>query len=239
MMPMRKNTLNFIVDLLTLLAIFTMIGTGLIMYFTLPPGSGSRGLILWGLGRHDWGDVHFWSSVALGALLILHVALHWSWVCGTIRRLLHGPSTARGRGRSRLDNLYGIVLLAALAAVFAALLLVANANVIASSEKASEHEREHEPARIESPGAGRGLGAGAHDEREHEQGASEIRGSMTLAEVAAQTGLTAEEIRAALDLPPDTSPQERLGRLVRVHGIDMAAARALIEQLADQSEAAE
>lgn len=233
MMPMRKNTLNFIVDLLTLLAILTMIGTGLIMYFTLPPGSGSRGLILWGLGRHDWGDVHFWSSVALGALLILHLALHWSWVCGTIRRLLHGPSSPRGRLRSRLDNLYGIVFLAALVAVFAALLLVAKANVIASSEKASEHEREHEPARIESPGAGRGLDA--QDEREHERGASEIRGFMTLAEVAAQTGLTVQEILTALDLPPDTAPQEQLGRLVRTRGIDMTVARSLIEQRADQS----
>ena len=239
MMPMRKNTLNFIVDLLTLLAIFTMIGTGLIMYLTLPPGSGSRGLILWGLGRHDWGDVHFWSSVALGALLILHVALHWSWVCGTIRRLLHGPSSPRGRERSRLDNLYGIVFLAAIVAVFAALLLVANANVITSVEKAIEHEREHEPARIESPGAGQRFNAPASDETEHERGASEIRGSMTLAEVAAETGLTVREILAALDLPPDTSPQERIGRLVRAHGLEMAAARSLIEQRIRQSHAAE
>jgi hypothetical protein len=236
---MRKNTLNFIVDLLTLLAILTMIGTGLIMYFTLPPGSGSRGLILWGLDRHEWGDVHFWSSVALGALLILHVALHWSWVCGTIRRLLHGPSTTRGRARSGLDNLYGIVFLAALAGVFAALLLVANANVIASAERAREHDQEHEPARIEAPGAGRGGAAGAGAETDHERGASAIRGSMTLAEVAAQTGLSVEAIRTLLDLPTDTSSQERIGRLVRAHGLDMAAARSLIEQRAAQSEAPE
>ncbi|MDY7110369.1 MAG: DUF4405 domain-containing protein [Planctomycetota bacterium] len=238
MMPLRKNTLNFIVDLLTLLTILTMIGTGLIMYFTLPPGSGSRGLILWGLGRHEWGDVHFWASVALGVLLILHVALHWSWVCGTIRRLLHGPSTARGRVRSRLDNAYGIVFLAALAGAFTALLLVANANVITSAEKAREHEQEHEPARLESPGAGRGGAAAAGDE-DHERGASAIRGSMTLAEIAAQTGLSVADILEALQLPADTSPDERTGRLVRAHGLDMSAARELIEQRAAQSEVAE
>jgi hypothetical protein len=239
MKPLRKNTLNFIVDLLTLLAILTMIGTGLIMYFTLPPGSGARGLILWGLGRHDWGDVHFWSAVALGALLILHVALHWSWVCGTIRRLLLGPSTARGRGRSGFDNLYGIGFLAVLIGVFAVLLLVANANVVSSAERAREHAREHEPGRIESPGAGRGFSGGAGHEAEHEAGTSAIRGSMTLTEIAAHTGLTVQEILDALELSPDTSPQERLGQLVRARGIDMATARAIIEQRVGERDAAE
>ena len=83
---MRKNTLNFAVDVLTLLAILLMVGTGLVMKFTLPPGSGGRGLILSGLGRHDWGDVHFWASVALGVLLVLHVALHWAYVKTNLKR---------------------------------------------------------------------------------------------------------------------------------------------------------
>ena len=64
---MRRNTLNFLVDALTLLAIFVMIATGLVIRFILPPGTGGghggAGLLLWGMGRHDWGDVHFWTSV--------------------------------------------------------------------------------------------------------------------------------------------------------------------------------
>jgi hypothetical protein len=223
---MRKNTLNFIVDLLTLLAILAMIGTGLIMYFTLPPGSGSRGLILWGLGRHDWGDVHFWSSVALGALLVLHVALHWAWVCGTIRRLVHGPSGARGGGRSGLDNLYGVAFLIVLAGFFAGFLLVADAGVVVSAEAAGRHESEHAPARTESPGAGLHFSAAEGDAPEAAD--EQIRGSMTLAEVSEQTGVAVAELLAALQWPADTPAQERFGRLCRAHGMEMAAARRII-----------
>jgi len=226
MMPMRKNTLNFIVDLLTALAILVMVGTGLIMEFTLPPGSGSRGLVLWSMMRHEWGNIHFWASVALAGILILHVALHWAWVCGTIRRLVHGPSGERGRGRSRLDNLYGVAFLSLLVAVFAGLLLVANANAITSAEKAREHEREHAPARIESPGAGRHFSAAEGDA--HDAAVEQIRGAMTLEEVSEQTGLPVAELLAALQWPEDTPPQERLGRLCREHGMEMAAARQII-----------
>jgi len=82
---MRKNTLNFIVDLAGLLAMLLMAFSGLLMRFVLPPrrGSGPH-RTLWGWDRHDWGDLHFWAAVALGALLVLHVVLHWRWVCTTV-----------------------------------------------------------------------------------------------------------------------------------------------------------
>ncbi|MHC4142953.1 MAG: DUF4405 domain-containing protein [Planctomycetota bacterium] len=102
---MRKNTVNFLVDLATLLAILAMTGTGLILKYSLPPGSGGRGLVLWGLGRHDWGGIHFWIAVGLGLLLVVHLVLHWPWVVATFRRLTSGTgarvappwlSTSRG-----------------------------------------------------------------------------------------------------------------------------------------------
>ena len=71
---MRRNTLNFIVDLVSLLVMLGMIATGVVMRFLLPPGTGGRhgdGPVksLCGLGRHDWGDVHFWLGVAIGVLM--------------------------------------------------------------------------------------------------------------------------------------------------------------------------
>jgi len=220
---MRKNTLNFIVDLATLLAILVMVGTGLIMKFTLPPGSGSRGLVLWSMTRHEWGDVHFWASVALAALLVLHVALHWAWVCGTIRRLVNGPSVHRGAARGRLDNVYGIAFFVLVAAAATALVFTANAGVARSETAAQEHEREHESARQVSPGIGRGSGA-------HEEFDVHIRGSMTCRDVAAQTGISVPDLLDILGWPPDTPPNEQLGRLSRAHGTDMTTVRATILQ---------
>ncbi len=106
----RRSTLNFLVDVLTLLAIFVMIVTGLVIRLVLPPGTGGRhgegGLLLWSRGRHDWGDMHFWASVVLGMLLVVHVALHCSWVCTTVRRSLGGKDAGQFSAVKR--NAYGI-----------------------------------------------------------------------------------------------------------------------------------
>lgn len=63
------------------LAFCALTGTGLLLAFRLPPGSrGGRGLEAWGMGRHEWGDIHTWLSYIFIGLLILHVALHWRWL---------------------------------------------------------------------------------------------------------------------------------------------------------------
>ena len=83
---MQRQLLNFFVDLVALLAMLGMVATGLMIRYLLPPGSrGGHGLTLWSLDRHEWGDIHFWLAVALLTLLVLHVALHWEWVCAVLQ----------------------------------------------------------------------------------------------------------------------------------------------------------
>jgi hypothetical protein len=86
---------NLIVDLLTFMVGAWVTVTGLFLRFVLPPRSG--GLALWGWTRHEWGDVHFWSVVMLGVLVVVHVALHWAWVCAVISRLLGRRASTVGR----------------------------------------------------------------------------------------------------------------------------------------------
>jgi len=59
----------------------SMIATGLLLAFRLPPGSrGGRGLAVLGWGRHDWGDLHLWLAYGVIALVIAHLVLNWAWV---------------------------------------------------------------------------------------------------------------------------------------------------------------
>lgn len=233
---MRKNSLNFAVDLLTLLAILVLVGTGLIMYLILPAGSGSRGLVLCGLGRHDWGDIHFWSSAALAVLLVLHLALHWAWVCGTIRRLLT-PGRKGGRPRGKWDNAYGVAFLVVLIGGFAAFMFISDAAVRVSAEEAGRHER------MEGGGRGRGLGRSSADagpehepgNSDHEQhsrfvGGMEIRGRTTLAEIEAATGVSAESIISRAGLPEDTSVSEPLRAIADRQGLSMSVIRAAVAE---------
>ena len=90
----RKGNILFWTALLNGLLFLSLIFTGSIMRWVLPPGSGGggsggehlgrgfrggRGAVqtLWTLTRHQWGDVHFWIAAALVAFILLHLALHW------------------------------------------------------------------------------------------------------------------------------------------------------------------
>jgi len=37
-------------------------------------------LTLWGLGRHDWGEIHLWLATVMIVLVVVHIWLHWGWV---------------------------------------------------------------------------------------------------------------------------------------------------------------
>lgn len=75
----RKSTPR-IANLLLWFLFCGLTGTGLLLAYRLPPGSrGGRGLSALGWSRHEWGDLHFWISLAFLVLLLIHLALHWRW----------------------------------------------------------------------------------------------------------------------------------------------------------------
>lgn len=112
-----RGRLNFLVDLAAALSMLGMILTGYVLRFPLPPGT-NRTSTLYGLSRHDWGDIHFWCSVCLLAVLAAHVALHWQWVVSTARRRMHlPPASPSSFGRT---GALTILILAAFLAGFSA-----------------------------------------------------------------------------------------------------------------------
>lgn len=82
-MSMNRTVVNIIIDLIATVLFLGMLATGYLLRFPLPPGS-NKSRVLWGLSRHEWGDVHFWISVGLMVVLVVHLALHWNWVVTVI-----------------------------------------------------------------------------------------------------------------------------------------------------------
>jgi hypothetical protein len=72
-----------------------MLATGYILRFPLPPGS-NKTFTLWGLTRHQWGDIHFWISLGLLGVILLHVCLHWQWIAISVKRRLSRTKAAAG-----------------------------------------------------------------------------------------------------------------------------------------------
>ena len=213
---MKRKTLNYVIDLTTAAVMLGLLLTGLLVRFVLPPGSGS-GRSLWGLGRHAWGDVHFWLAAAMGAVVLVHLALHWQWVCVTTARFF-----ARGGWptdlRPMVRNLAGAILVVTLSVALGGFVLVARGQVrtTATALGTSDHIEPHA------------------NEQSNAGVAESVRGSMTLADVARSHGVTTEELKARLGLPAEVADDQRLGRLARERGLSMDDVRRVVGDLKER-----
>jgi hypothetical protein len=227
---MRKLTVNFVVDLAACVAMILLAATGLIIRYVLPAGSGGRGggsqLLLWGFGRHDWGALHFWLSVALGVLIVLHIVLHWSWVCATTRR--HLPSFAQWPSSTSktVQNLFGVGGLCAATLLTLAFVWLCQTSVVTG------------------PGHGGGRGYGRHGMTTRpwqNANATEavrkgnvhpaddhVRGSMTLQEVASMADVSVDQLKRILGMVEDVPAFEQIGRQARAHGLSMVDVRRML-----------
>ncbi len=97
---MKRSKLNFIFDAIAFSGFVFLTTTGVLMRYVLPPGS-RRFSTIWGLDRHEWGDIHFWISIVFLGLLAMHLLLHWRWIINII--------TGRPREESGLRAGLGIV----------------------------------------------------------------------------------------------------------------------------------
>jgi len=97
-----RRSLHLGVDVLLAAVAIGLTTTGLLMAFTLPPGS--HGSTLLGLSRHEWGDVHFWLAMVILAGGLVHLTLNWGWVCAAVTKAVAphrappGPAARRSIG---------------------------------------------------------------------------------------------------------------------------------------------
>jgi hypothetical protein len=108
---MKRATVNLVLDLIAFVDLLLLGTTGSIMRWVLPPGSGGghgygfrggrgpgpdAGQVrqLLGLGRHDWGDVHFVLALLFVLLILVHIVLHWTWIKTCAKSILF-PSRSK------------------------------------------------------------------------------------------------------------------------------------------------
>ena len=211
---MKRNTVNLIVDSLAGVTMLSLIGTGIVLRLVLPPRSGP-GFWLWGLDRHEWGDVHALLAVALTGLACVHVTLHWSWVLSVLGVPAGNAAGAkRGRVRPAAIGLAFVIALAALLAGFWAL--------------AAGHVR-----RTGRESNSRTVGQVAAHAEERPGRSPDIRGSMNLEEVGAEMNLALDDVRRRLGLPSDVSGSARLGQLAKTYGFTISDARVRLRNVSD------
>ncbi len=109
---MKKTKMNFVIDAMAFISFVLLTSTGVLVHYVLPPGSG-RFSILWGMDRHQWGQLHYWISIIMMVCLGLHLLLHWKWVLAMIK----GRPREEGYGIRIALSIVGVIALIALAVI--------------------------------------------------------------------------------------------------------------------------
>jgi hypothetical protein len=119
------NDVNLVLDVGLLVVFVALLFTAVVVRFVFPPGPAAGGWRLWGLDYDAWGGIQFGLVATLALGVLVHVMLHWSWVCNMVAgRCL---KTRQGRVDDGLQTIYGvgllIVLLTAVGVALAAAVL--------------------------------------------------------------------------------------------------------------------
>lgn len=105
----HKTLVNFWLDA-TLMVLF-LAQSWLLTVLTLVFPRSGVGWTIWGGNAGDWLDALFFTSCVFAVGVVLHVMLHWSWVCGTISTKLLGRKAAKDDGTQTLIGVGFLMLL--------------------------------------------------------------------------------------------------------------------------------
>lgn len=227
----KRTRNNFIIDAIGYMSFWVLISTGILMKYYLLPGRG-RGAndptSIMGLGRHDWGDVHFWASIIFAAAIVIHLVLHWNWIAGVFQKALHASSK-----KVLIPALTLPILLA-----FSPLLGTQGFG----GDEDQVPQRRGRGAMVQTanlPSSPFTVNADAHaseniggETEANDINGFKIRGRTTLQEIEQGTGVTVQEIIIAMDLPDDIQNNERISLIKEKYGFEMDKFRETIKQLA-------
>lgn len=129
---MQRTLLNFWLDATLLLVFLAVLWLTFVLRLVFPPATVAAGWRLWGWSYDQLDQLRFVTTCLFGGAVLLHIMLHWSWVCGVITsRLLRRREGEKKRQWSDgIRTLYGVGLLLAilhaLGIAFAAAVLMIN-----------------------------------------------------------------------------------------------------------------
>ena len=86
---LSRTDVNFLLDVLLLLLFVALCICSVILEFVFPAATRAEGWLLWNSSFNEWSRFRFYILASMAAAIVLHVMLHWSWVCGVLSSRLH------------------------------------------------------------------------------------------------------------------------------------------------------
>lgn len=105
---MSRSAYNFLVDVSLLCLLIGVLWTTSVVQFVFPPASRATGWTLWGYDLDGWCTLHGLAIAAFALNVLLHLILHWSWVCGYVTTRMPGGRRKVGRIPDGIKTIYGV-----------------------------------------------------------------------------------------------------------------------------------
>lgn len=104
-----KTIINFWLDCALLVTFLVLAWVSAVLRFLFPVGPAEQEWSLWGLSVEEWRGFQFGTLCVLSLGIVLHVMLHWSWVCGVVTKHLLKRPPSRDDGSQTLIGV-GVLL---------------------------------------------------------------------------------------------------------------------------------
>jgi hypothetical protein len=116
------SVINFWIDV-SVLVLLSLVGwVSAVLQFVFPAPTAADGWSLWGLDYDRWHDVQFAFLCLFAAGIVLHVMMHWNWVCSVIATQI---LQVRQRPEEGMQTIYGVATLIVLLHLIGAGLIAA------------------------------------------------------------------------------------------------------------------
>ena len=79
---MSKALINFWLDFLMMIVFSGLVWAATIVRYVFPPPTSATEWTLWGGSLDTWMGVEFGLLALFTFLVVVHLCLHWNWVCG-------------------------------------------------------------------------------------------------------------------------------------------------------------
>lgn len=126
---MSRSAVNFLVDFSLLVFLCTVLWISAVIHFVFPPGAQTDGWLLWGADYDRWQFVQVIALSAFALNVLLHLILHWTWICGFLTSRMSKKLGRRIAWDEGIKTLYGVGSLICVLTVLGSLLLVAELQI--------------------------------------------------------------------------------------------------------------
>src|SRR4051794_8385223 len=122
---MSRNAINFILDCCLLLAFLALLWTSIVLRGLFPAGPQAAEWRIFALDYDTWSKIQFGELVTMALLVLLHLIMHWTWVCGFVAARMSELVGRRLTTNESTRTAYGVSLLIAILCVLGFFLFLA------------------------------------------------------------------------------------------------------------------